>query len=79
MNLYELAVRGLHRAYKLTLSPFVGRQCRFLPTCSDYAAEALLVHGPVKGATLAAWRVLRCHPFGGSGYDPVPPRKPKQR
>ncbi|HEV2364383.1 MAG TPA: membrane protein insertion efficiency factor YidD [Caulobacteraceae bacterium] len=78
MNLYELAVRSLHRAYKLTLSPFVGRQCRFLPTCSDYAAEALLVHGPLKGSALAAWRVLRCHPFGGSGYDPVPPKRPKR-
>ncbi|MGH7016843.1 MAG: membrane protein insertion efficiency factor YidD [Caulobacteraceae bacterium] len=77
MNLYERGVALAHRAYKLTLSPWIGRQCRFLPTCSDYAAEALVVHGPLKGGALAIWRLLRCHPFGGSGYDPVPPRREK--
>ncbi|MGH6987234.1 MAG: membrane protein insertion efficiency factor YidD [Caulobacteraceae bacterium] len=77
MNFYERSVALAHRAYKLTLSPWIGRQCRFLPTCSDYAAEALIVHGPVKGGALAIWRLLRCHPFGGSGYDPVPPRREK--
>jgi putative membrane protein insertion efficiency factor len=76
MNLYERIVRAAHRAYKLTLSPLIGRQCRFLPTCSDYAAEVLITHGPVRGSWLAARRLCRCHPFGGSGYDPPPPRRP---
>jgi putative membrane protein insertion efficiency factor len=74
MPFYSSVVRGVHRAYKLTLSPWIGTQCRFLPTCSDYAAEALISHGPVRGGYLAARRLCRCHPFGGSGYDPVPPR-----
>jgi putative membrane protein insertion efficiency factor len=76
MTFYERCVRGAHRAYKLTLSPLIGRQCRFLPTCSDYTAEALVTHGPWKGARLAASRLCRCNPWGGSGYDPVPPRSP---
>ena len=49
MKLYERTVRTAHRAYKLTLSPWIGRQCRFMPTCSDYAAEALIAHGPLRG------------------------------
>ena len=77
MTVYASVVRLAHRAYKLTLSPWVGRQCRFLPTCSDYAAEALTVHGPIRGGFLAARRLCRCHPFGGSGYDPVPPGRDK--
>jgi putative membrane protein insertion efficiency factor len=76
MSFYERTVRTAHRAYKLTLSPLIGRQCRFLPTCSDYAAEVLITHGPVRGSWLAARRLCRCHPFGGSGYDPPPPRRP---
>ena len=76
MTLYVRCVRGAHRAYKLTLSPLIGRQCRFLPTCSDYAAEALITHGPWNGAGLAASRLCRCNPWGGSGFDPVPPRSP---
>ena len=79
MTLYERCVGLAHRAYKLTLSPWIGRQCRFLPTCSDYAAEALIVHGPWRGSWLATKRLCRCHPWGGSGYDPLPPRKPRAR
>ena len=75
MTLYERCVRWGHRAYKLTLSPLVGRHCRYLPTCSDYAAEALIDHGPWRGGLLAARRFARCHPWGGSGYDPPPPRE----
>ena len=75
MPVYERAVRLGHRAYKLTLSPWFGRSCRFAPTCSDYAAEALITHGPVRGGWLSLRRVLKCHPFGASGFDPVPPRK----
>ena len=73
MTFYEMCVRGALRAYKLTLSPLIGRQCRFLPTCSEYAAEALIRHGPWRGGVLAARRLCRCHPLGGSGYDPPPP------
>jgi uncharacterized protein len=73
MSSYESCVRGALRAYKLTLSPLIGRQCRFLPTCSEYAADALISHGPWRGSALAARRLCRCHPWGGSGYDPVPP------
>ena len=77
MTFYERVIRFGHRAYKLTLSPWIGRQCRYLPTCSDYAAEALVLHGPVRGGWLAARRLCRCHPWGGSGYDPVPPKTKK--
>jgi hypothetical protein len=77
MKPYERSVRIAHRAYKLTLSPLIGRHCRYLPTCSDYAAEALIEHGPWRGGRLAAKRLCSCHPWGGSGYDPPPP--PKRR
>ncbi len=63
-------------AYRLFLSPFLGRQCRFLPTCSGYAEEALRRHGALFGGYLALRRLARCHPWGGSGYDPVPERTP---
>ena len=72
MPLYAATIRLALRAYKLTLSPLIGRQCRYLPTCSDYAAEALIAHGPVRGGRLAVGRLCRCAPWGGSGYDPVP-------
>ena len=60
------------RAYRLVGSPFVGMHCRFQPTCSQYALDALTRHGAVKGGWLAMRRILRCHPFGGSGIDEVP-------
>jgi uncharacterized protein len=47
--------------------------CKFVPTCSEYAAEAIAMHGPLRGLTLAIWRLSRCHPFGRGGFDPVPP------
>jgi len=62
------------RAYQLLLSPVLPPACRYLPGCSDYALEALAVHGPWRGGLLAMRRLARCHPWGGSGYDPVPPR-----
>ena len=73
MNLYESSVRGALRAYKLTLSPLIGRQCRFAPTCSEYACEALIGHGLLRGSVLTVKRLCRCHPWGGAGYDPPPP------
>ena len=60
------------RAYQVVLSPLFRGCCRFEPRCSNYAIEALQVHGACKGTLLAAWRILRCHPFGAHGYDPVP-------
>ena len=61
--------------YRLVFSPWVGFNCRYQPTCSAYALEALETHGAVKGSALAARRIARCHPFGGDGYDPVPDRE----
>jgi putative membrane protein insertion efficiency factor len=69
----SLLLRGLIRLYQLLLSPVIGPTCRYLPTCSDYAADAIHEHGALRGSALAARRVLSCHPWGGSGYDPVPP------
>ena len=60
------------RAYRLVLSPYVGHGCRYQPTCSVYALDALERHGALKGGWLAMRRIGRCHPWGGSGYDPVP-------
>lgn len=65
-------------AYRLLLSPVIGPRCRFLPTCSEYALEALVRHGVLRGGWLALRRILRCHPWGGSGYDPVPGSEPEQ-
>lgn len=62
----------LIRFYQLFLSPLKGHCCRFEPTCSDYAKEAFLLHGIRKGAILTFKRILKCHPWGGDGYDPVP-------
>ncbi len=58
--------------YQRCVSPFTPPSCRFTPTCSEYARQAIVKHGPVKGLWLAVKRLLRCHPWGGSGYDPVP-------
>ncbi|MCP5152320.1 MAG: membrane protein insertion efficiency factor YidD [Ectothiorhodospiraceae bacterium] len=60
------------RGYRLLLSPVLPASCRYLPTCSEYALEALARHGALRGTWLAMRRVARCHPWGGSGYDPVP-------
>lgn len=60
------------RFYQLCISPLTPPSCRYTPTCSAYAIEALRKHGPLRGSWLALRRILRCHPWGGSGYDPVP-------
>lgn len=58
--------------YRASISPMLPQSCRYVPTCSEYAIEAIKKHGPLKGLWLAIKRILRCHPWGGSGYDPVP-------
>lgn len=63
---------GLVRVYQWTISPWLGPRCRFAPTCSEYAIRAVRRHGPIRGSWLALRRVLRCHPWGATGYDPVP-------
>ncbi len=65
-------------AYRLLVSPLLGHNCRFAPSCSEYAAEALRAHGAFYGSVLALKRLLRCHPWGGSGYDPVPKSEEKE-
>ncbi|HEX5474028.1 MAG TPA: membrane protein insertion efficiency factor YidD [Vicinamibacterales bacterium] len=67
-----LAIRG----YQLLLSPIAGGACRFEPSCSAYAIEAIRRHGAARGSSLAVRRICRCHPFGASGLDPVPPATP---
>ena len=71
-SLVRAALLGLIRLYQLTLSPWLGNPCRYHPTCSHYAAEAIERHGAVRGVWLAVKRLARCHPWGSSGYDPVP-------
>lgn len=71
-------VRILHwliRFYQIVISPLLGPRCRYLPTCSQYTIEALARHGALYGSKLAIKRICRCHPWGGSGYDPVPYKK----
>jgi putative membrane protein insertion efficiency factor len=58
--------------YKRAISPYMPRACRFTPSCSDYAAQAIARYGALKGLRLSIWRVLRCNPFGKGGHDPVP-------
>ena len=65
-------LRALVIGYRYSLSALIGRQCRFAPTCSAYAIEAIERHGAIAGGWLALRRIARCHPWGGSGYDPVP-------
>ena len=74
MNVLARIVALPVSAYRLLLSPWVGHACRFQPTCSAYALEALERHGALRGSWLTVRRIGRCHPWGGWGYDPVPPR-----
>lgn len=60
------------KGYKKYISPNLGNKCRFIPTCSEYAMESIEIHGVIKGIILSVWRILRCNPFGKTGYDPPP-------
>jgi len=72
-SLAARSLAGLFRGYKLLISPYLPPACRYTPTCSMYAYEAVLMHGFFKGGWLAVRRIARCHPWGGQGHDPVPP------
>ena len=72
-RILALGIGALIRAYQLIVAPVLPPSCRFYPSCSHYAAEAVERHGPWRGLVLALRRLLRCHPWGGHGYDPVPP------
>lgn len=63
---------GFVKGYRLIISPMLGANCRYIPTCSSYAIEAISLHGPLKGTAMSAWRIVRCNPFSKGGYDPVP-------
>ncbi|MDR1758532.1 MAG: membrane protein insertion efficiency factor YidD [Bacteroidales bacterium] len=73
----SLCFIGIIRGYQILLSPWLGGHCRYEPTCSRYGIEAIRVHGPWRGGWLTIKRILSCNPWGGSGYDPVPPRAQK--
>jgi putative membrane protein insertion efficiency factor len=73
MKPFSTSLRGLIRSYQVLVSPILpAHSCRFLPTCSAYGMEAVEKHGPLFGSWLTVRRLARCHPWGGSGYDPVP-------
>lgn len=71
----KIILIGMIKLYRLTLSPFIGQQCRFEPSCSRYGEEAIRVHGAVKGSWLTIKRICRCGPWCVGGYDPVPEKK----
>jgi putative membrane protein insertion efficiency factor len=73
MNPARATLIGLLKAYRFAISPLYGQVCRYHPTCSAYALQAVETHGAVRGSWLAGRRVLRCHPWSAGGYDPVPP------
>lgn len=72
-------ILGFIRFYRRHISPHLPPMCRYYPTCSCYAVEAVETHGAFKGTLLALWRILRCNPFSVGGYDPVPPKKEDHR
>ncbi len=69
----------LVRFYQVAISPYKPSSCRYTPTCSQYMLEAIKIHGPIRGTLMGLKRIGRCHPWGGSGYDPVPENKKKTR
>jgi len=74
-RLLALPMLGLVWLYRLAVSPWLGNNCRYEPSCSEYAMDALRLHGAFRGGWLVVRRIGRCHPWGGSGYDPVPEKQ----
>lgn len=77
MNPVQWLLVGVVKAYRLTLSPWIGSSCRFTPTCSAYSLQALQQHGAAAGSYLTVARIARCHPWCAGGHDPVPEAKPR--
>jgi len=71
-KIFKYLFLGIIKFYQQAISPYTPASCRYMPTCSQFAVEAILKYGPFKGGWLALKRILRCHPWGGHGYDPVP-------
>lgn len=71
-KLFSYLFLGIIRVYQKVISPFLGANCRYTPTCSEYGIDAIKKYGPFKGGRMALKRILSCHPWGKSGYDPVP-------
>ncbi len=72
MTIFQVLALGAIRAYQWFIRPILPMSCRYWPSCSEYALEAVQRHGPWRGSALSLWRLLRCNPWGGSGIDPVP-------
>ncbi|TVR78021.1 MAG: membrane protein insertion efficiency factor YidD [Chitinophagaceae bacterium] len=71
-SILSLILIGIFKFYQGAISPYLAPSCRYTPTCSEYGVQAVKKHGPLKGGWLAIKRILRCHPWGGHGHDPVP-------
>lgn len=78
MSLLATCAIKLVRGYQIMISPWLGSNCRFHPTCSAYMIQAIKIHGFFKGTWLGTKRLFRCHPWGGQGFDPVPPKNDRQ-
>ena len=75
INLTSKFLISIIRFYQIFISPLIGNNCRYHPTCSEYFIERLKIHGPIKGTILGVKRISKCHPWGGKGFDPVPGKK----
>jgi uncharacterized protein len=74
-NVAKTGALGLIKAYQYTVRPMLGQRCRFFPSCSEYTAEAIALHGVIKGSGYGAMRLCKCHPWHEGGLDPVPPKR----
>ena len=75
INLTSKFLISIIRFYQIFISPLIGNNCRYHPTCSEYFIESLKIHGPIKGTILGVKRISKCHPWGGKGFDPVPEKE----
>ena len=79
IEFFKLILISFVKLYRVCISPFLPSCCRFQPTCSEYMIESIKIHGIIYGLFLGISRILRCHPFGNSGYNPVPPKKASRK